>query len=97
MTLVTELELPAFDYTDPSMRGERFHAAMAQLRGGGGGWLAQAPHGYMTLDREAGEFFLRTRSAIFMPGKIAEIFGVGESVGLTRLRSRGRWSASGPP
>jgi cytochrome P450 len=80
MTLVTELELPAFDYTDPSMRGERFHAAMAQLRGagGGGGWLAQAPHGYMTLDREAGEFFLRTRSAIFPGMKIAEIFGVGE-------------------
>src|SRR5664279_2316817 len=76
MTLVTELELPAFDYTDPSMRGERFHAAMAQLRGGG--WLAQAPHGYMTLDREAGEFFLRTRSAIFPGMKIAEIFGVGE-------------------
>jgi cytochrome P450 len=74
MTLVTELELPAFDYTDQSMRGERFHLAMAEARRAG--WLAQAPYGYMTLDREAGEFFLRTRSAIFPGMKIAEIFGV---------------------
>jgi cytochrome P450 len=77
MALVTELELPAFDYTDASMRGEDFHAAMAQLRRGG--WLARAPFGgYMTLDREAGEFFLRTRSAIFPGMKIAEIFDVRE-------------------
>ena len=72
--LVTELELPAFDYTDPSMRGESFHRAMAAVRASG--WLAQAPYGYMTLDREAGEFFLRTRSAIFPGMKIAEIFGI---------------------
>ena len=32
----------------------------------------------MVLDREAGEFFLRTRSAIFPGMKIAEIFGVDE-------------------
>jgi cytochrome P450 len=74
MALVTELELPSFDHTDPEMRGERFHAAMAQVRSQG--WLAQAPFGYMTLDREAGEFFLRTRSAIFPGMKIAEIFDV---------------------
>jgi cytochrome P450 len=72
--LVTELELPAFDYTDPSMRGERFHEAMGELRSTG--WLAHAPFGFMTLDRESGEFFLRTRSAIFPGMKIAEIFGV---------------------
>lgn len=76
MTLVTELELPWFDHTDAQMRGERFHTAMADVRAQG--WLAQAPFGYMTLDREAGEFFLRTRSAIFPGMKIAEIFGVTE-------------------
>jgi len=74
--LVSELELPAFDHTDPSLRGERFHEAMAELRAKG--WLAQHPFGYMVLDREAGEFFLRTRSAIFPGMKIAEIFGVTE-------------------
>ena len=76
MTVVSELELQTFDYTDAQMRGERFHTAMAQAREQG--WLAQAPFGYMTLDREAGEFFLRTRSAIFPGMKIAEIFGVTE-------------------
>jgi cytochrome P450 len=76
MTLVSELELPAFDYTDVSLRGESFHEAMAEVRRTG--WLAQAPFGYMVLDRESGEFFLRTRSAIFPGMKIAEIFGVQE-------------------
>jgi cytochrome P450 len=76
MTVVSELELPVFDHTDTEMRGERFHRAMADARAHG--WLAQAPFGYMTLDREAGEFFLRTRSAIFPGMKIAEIFGVSE-------------------
>src|SRR5438128_6318572 len=74
--LVTELELPAFDHTDLTLRGERFHEAMAELRAHG--WLAQQPFGYMVLDREAGEFFMHTRSAIFPGMKIAEIFDVTE-------------------
>src|SRR5438874_11957053 len=74
--LVSELELPAFDHTDPSLRGERFHEAMAELRANG--WLAQNPFGYLVLDREAGEFFLRTRAAIFPGMKLAEIFDVTE-------------------
>jgi len=82
MTAVSELDLPTFDHTDAAMRGERFHQAMAEVReragADGAGWLAQAPFGYMTLDRESGEFFLRTRSAIFPGMKIAEIFGVSE-------------------
>jgi cytochrome P450 len=77
--LVGELELPAFDHTDPDLRGGRFHEAMAALRdSGGGAWLAQAPFGFMVLDRESAEFFLRTRSAVFPGMRIAEIFGVTE-------------------
>jgi cytochrome P450 len=74
MALVGELELESFDYTDPELKGERFHAAMRELAGRG--WLAQGPYGYVVLDREAGEFFLRTRSAIFPGMKIAELFDV---------------------
>jgi hypothetical protein len=74
------LELPAFDHTDESVRGDSFHVAMRVLReraaAGGHAWLARGPFGYMTLDRDSGEFFLRTRSAIFPGMKIAEIFGV---------------------
>jgi cytochrome P450 len=76
MTLVSELELPAFDSNDPSIRGERFHEVIGELSAQG--WLAQGPYGYIVLDREAGEFFLRTRAAIFPGMKIAEIFGVTE-------------------
>ena len=76
LTPVSELELPGFDYTDPSMRGERFHQAMRELSARG--WLASGPYGYIVLDREAGEFFLRTREAIFPGMKIAEIFDVRE-------------------
>jgi cytochrome P450 len=76
MALVSELELPSFDYTDPALTGERFHAAMRELAGES--WLASGPFGYIVLDREAGEAFLRTRKAIFPGMKIAEIFGVSE-------------------
>jgi cytochrome P450 len=76
MTRVDELELPRLDYTDPQLRGARFHVAMRELRAQG--WLAAGPFGYVVLDREAGEFFLRTRSAIFPGLKIAEIFDVRE-------------------
>jgi cytochrome P450 len=76
MAALSELDLPSFDYTDPSLRGERFHEAMAEVRAKG--WLAQGPHGYIVLDRESAEFFLRTRAAIFPGMKIAEIFGVTE-------------------
>jgi cytochrome P450 len=76
MPCVDELELPSFDYTDPALRGRHFHSAMHELRAQG--WLAAGPFGYMVLDREAGELFLRTRSAIFPGLKIAEIFEVRE-------------------
>jgi cytochrome P450 len=76
MALVGELELASFDYTDPELTGERFHTAMRELAAKG--WLAAGPYGYVVLDREAGEFFLRTRSAIFPGMKIAELFDVRE-------------------
>jgi cytochrome P450 len=76
MTPVTELQLKGFDYTDPGMSGERFHAAMGELRAEG--WLASGPFGYIVLDREAGEFFLRSRATSFPGMKIAEIFNVTE-------------------
>ena len=74
MTLVTDLDLPAFDYTDADLHGPRFHATMRELRAQG--WLAATPLGYVVLEREAAGFFLRSRSAEFPGMKIAEIFGI---------------------
>lgn len=76
MTALAELELPSFDYLDPDLRGERFHAAMRELAGQG--WLATMPLGCIAVDREAGEFFLRSRSFTFPGMKIAEIFGIDD-------------------
>jgi len=77
MTLATELELPSIDYTDPALRGERYNDAMAALHGHDG-WLAQGPFGFIVLDREAGEMFLRTKDAVFPGLTIADIFGISE-------------------
>ena len=74
MALVSELELPGFDYTDPMLRGERFHEAMREVRARG--WLASGPYGAIVLDREACEWWLRTREAIFPGMTIAQMFGV---------------------
>src|SRR5215207_6748704 len=76
MTALADLELPAFDYLDPELRGERFHVAMAELAERG--WLATMPLGCVAVDRAAGEFFLRSRSFTFPGMKIAEIFGIDD-------------------
>jgi cytochrome P450 len=76
MPAVTELELPAFDYGDPALRGDAFHAAMRDLRERT--WLASMPLGFIAVEREAGEFFLRSRSFTFPGMKIAEIFGIDD-------------------
>ncbi len=76
MTLASELELGSFDYTDPALRGERFHAAMTEARSEG--WLARGPFGYIVLDHDAAEFFLRSRDATFPGLKIAELFELSD-------------------
>jgi cytochrome P450 len=75
--LATELELPTFDHTNPELRGERYRRAMTEL-GGHGGWLAANPFGFTVLDREGGEFFLRTKDAVFPGLTIAELFGIAD-------------------
>src|ERR1700761_4207221 len=74
MTLVTDLELPAIDLTSGELAGDGYHQRLAELRQQG--WLASSPLAFIVLDREAGEFFLRSRSASFPGREIADIFGV---------------------
>jgi cytochrome P450 len=77
VSLVTELELPSFDHTDPGLRGDRYRDAMAAVESRDG-WLASNPYGYTVLERDAGEFFLRTKDAVFPGLTIAEMFGISE-------------------
>jgi cytochrome P450 len=75
MTLVTELDLPTIDLGSDELAGDRYHRLLAELRGQGG-WLASSPLAFIVLDREAGEFFLRSRQAAFPGREIADLFGV---------------------
>jgi cytochrome P450 len=76
MTLVTDLELPEFDYYGDvdALRGQHFHDVMAELREQS--WLAHSEIAYFVLEREAASYFLRTKSATFPGMKIAELFGI---------------------
>jgi cytochrome P450 len=75
--VATELDLPQFDHTDPELRGDRFRAAMAAVEGHDG-WLTANPYGFTVLEREAGEFFLRTKDAVFPGLTIAELFQISD-------------------
>jgi cytochrome P450 len=69
------LDLPQFDATTENLHGSRFHDEMRKLADTS--WLARTDVGYLTLDREAGEFFLRTKNATFPGQMIAEMCAVG--------------------
>src|ERR1700761_8147302 len=77
MPLAAELELQQFNHIDPSLRGERYREAMAAIDAHDD-WLAACPFGFLVLERESAEFFLRTRDAVFPGMTIAELFGIGE-------------------
>ena len=74
MNLVSDIDLPAFDYTAPDFSADRYHQQLAETAKQG--WLAKSPLAYIVLDHEAGEFFLRSRATAFPGRQIAEFFGV---------------------
>ncbi len=74
MTVVTDLDLPVIDLTAAGLAGDGYHQRLAELRREG--WLASSPLAFIVLDREAGEFFLRSRSAAFPGREIADLFGI---------------------
>ena len=77
MAVVTELDLPAIDLAAAGLSGDGYHQLLGELRRKGWhGWLASSPLAYIVLDREAGEFFLRSRDAAFPGREIAGLFGI---------------------
>lgn len=74
MALVTELDLPEFDFLDPTLSGERYHEIVRGLAEES--WVARSPLAYFVFDREAGELLLRTRSARFPGHELQDMFGV---------------------
>ena len=74
MNLVSDLDLPVFDYSAPDFSADGYHQQLAET--GRQGWLAKSPLAYMVLDHDSGEFFLRSRATAFPGRQIAEFFGV---------------------
>lgn len=74
MSLVSEIDLPAFDYTAPDFSADTYHAQLAATRRLH--WLARSPLAYIVLDHDSGEFFLRSKATAFPGRQIAEFFGV---------------------
>jgi hypothetical protein len=85
---VSELDLPELDLASAELAGDGYHRRLAELASAaadgpdgpdgpdGAGWLAKSPLAYLVLDREAGEFFLRSRVTTFPGRQIADLFGV---------------------
>jgi hypothetical protein len=90
MNLVSELELPAFDYAAPDFSADRHRQQLAETRRLG--WLAKSPLAYVVLDRDSGEFFLRSRATAFPGRQIAEfqLGGSRASTESTSSRSSGQ-------
>jgi cytochrome P450 len=76
MPAVADLDLPHFDYTDPELRGDRFHERMRELRRES--WIARTDLGFLVLDREAVNFFLKSRSAEFPGVKMFQLLGINQ-------------------
>ena len=74
MTALDALTLPELDIGDPTLNGPAFHELLD--RTARESWLARLPLGLLVLDREAGEHFLRSRTAIFPGQLIAELYGI---------------------
>ena len=74
MTLVTDLDVPDFDFDDPGLADGAYHRRLAELRRAS--WLARSPVAILVLERDAGDFFLRARATAFPGRQIAELFGI---------------------
>lgn len=75
--LVGDLELAEFDIAEAGLAGDVYHERLATAREQGWhGWLVKSPIAYVVLDRESGEFFLRSRQTAFPGREIAQLFGI---------------------
>lgn len=80
-TPLAELDLPEFPLPGPEIRGDAWHEMMDGIIEEAAAdevWLARNPIATLVADREAGEFFLRSRSARFPGEYLYETFGIND-------------------
>jgi len=72
---LADLDLPFLDWTDDALRGDEFHNRMEALAAES--WLAGSEPGWIfVLDREAANFFLRSKQVVFPSAVVAAAFGI---------------------
>ena len=75
MPALADLDLPFLDWTDDALRGDEFHDRMEALAAES--WLAGSEPGWIfVLDREAANFFLRSKQVVFPSAVVAAAFGI---------------------
>jgi cytochrome P450 len=80
MPLVTALDLPEFDYLDPTLRGTRFHDVLRELHQKS--WLARSSFGYLVFDRRVVEHLLRDRSLASPLRDVLQLLGISDQAWL---------------
>ena len=85
MSAVSELDVPKWDYADPTITGPRFHEVLTELREQS--WIVRAdPIGWIVLDHEAVAFFMRTSEANFPGVLMLELQGITEGPMWERMK-----------
>ena len=83
MPALAELDLPFLDWTDENLRGDEFHERMEALAAEN--WLAGSEPGWtFVLDREAANFFLRSKQVVFPSAVVAAAFGITDGTARRR-------------
>ena len=80
MPLVTDLDLPEFDYLDPTLKGARFHDVLKELHRKS--WLARSAFGYFVFDRRVVADLLRDRELASPLRNFLQLLGITDQAWL---------------
>ncbi len=91
--LVTDLDLPEFDYFDPTLKGSRLHEVLKELRARH--WVARGPVGWLVLDREVTIELLRDAALAAPLRTLFELIGIRDERWLDRRVNEALESTTG--
>ena len=89
---LADLDLPVLDIAQPGMVGDRLHATLAAARAES--WIVRNNAGVAVLEREAGEFFLKSPALEFPGAVLMELMGITEGP-IHRVMERGLLGRNG--
>jgi cytochrome P450 len=93
MPLVTDLDLPDFEYFDPTLPGPRLHRVLRELREKH--WIARAPLGFLVLDRDVIQEILRDPVLAAPLRDVFQVIGITDETFLRRRVDEALESTSG--